>query len=64
MGDLLTHDSLSTFLANFAVDEAQDAIVHIEGALPLEGESFLFLQSKFEPEFLANVGLFQFEFRR
>jgi hypothetical protein len=64
VGDLLTHDPLSTFLPNFTIDKPQNAVVHVQRSLSLEGQPLPLLERQFHPELLANVRLLELEIWR
>lgn len=64
VGYLLAHDALATLLANFSVDKAQDAVVHVQRVLPLESRTLLLLQGEPSAQLLADVRVLEFEFGR
>ena len=59
--EFLAHDSLPAFLANLAVDKSQDAVVHIQRALALEGVPSGFFLGRTEDGFFALLRVLEFE---
>lgn len=59
--EFLAHDSLPAFLANFAVDKPQNAVVHIQWALALEGVPSSIFFDRTEDGFLTLLWVLEFE---
>ena len=64
MRNLLTHDPLTGLFTDLTVYKAQNAVVHVQGAAPKQPHSLAVLQAQFQPHFLADVLLLEFEFGR
>jgi hypothetical protein len=53
MRNFFAHYPLSSLFLDLSIDEAEDAVVHIDRAAPHQGNSLFFLEGQFKVEVLG-----------